>query len=365
MRIRLVIDGLPLLGQVSGVGRYCHEICRRLPGELFDQSYYYGYVSRKLRAPSATSALSRIKQTTVRLRPLKAVARRCLALTTHLGRWDLHWQPNFIPVAALRARHVVATVHDFSWELHPQFHPEERVAYFRKHFYPGLASCDRIITVSEFVREELLQRMPALAGRVEVIHNGFDASLYHPAPPGHRPGSYILSVGSIEPRKNILSLLRAYALLDRETRREHPLLLAGAAGWKNDEIFRMVATLEGTVRYLGYVSDRELADYYRGALCFVYPSFYEGFGLPPLEAMACGTPAIVSNVSSLPEVCGEAACYIDPGSVEAIHAALLTLIGDPGLRANYARLGLARAARFGWEQSAAAHAALFRDVTGR
>jgi glycosyltransferase involved in cell wall biosynthesis len=360
----LLIDGLSLLGQVSGVGRYCHEISSRIPEELFERYYYYGYVTKALHSPAADSALSRVKRAACFFRPVKALARKCLTWTAHRGTWDLHWQPNFIPVRSIHARHVVTTVHDFAWEVYPHFQTDERVAYFQKYFYPGLECCDRIITVSEFVKTELLQRVPHLADRIEVIHNGFDGSVYSPAPPVSRQGNYLLSVGSIEPRKNILNLLKAYALLDPATRREFPLLLVGAAGWKNAEIFRMVAALEGSVRYLGYVGDEALADYYRGARCFIYPSFYEGFGLPPLEAMACGTPVIVSRVSSLPEVCGEAAYYADPEDVEAIRDAILAFVHDDLLRERHARLGVARAARFSWERSAAAHTALFRDVTG-
>lgn len=363
MRSKLLIDGLPMLGQASGVGRYCHEICSRLPSDRFDLYYYYGYVSRKKHVPAADSALSRLKHNAGRLRLFKSAFRKCSSLVSRLGSWDLHWQPNFIPLPAIRASHVVTTVHDFSWELHAQFHPEERIAYFRKYFYPGIETSDRIITVSHFVKAELLERLPHLAGRVEVIHNGFDSSVYAPAPEP-RPGKYLLSVGSIEPRKNLISLLQAYALLAPAIRKAYPLLLIGAAGWKNDEILRKVAELQGDVRYLGYVSNDELAEYYRGALGFVYPSLYEGFGLPPIEAMACGTPVITSNVSSLPEVCGDAAYYVDPGNVEAIRAAMQAFVEDQTLRETYARRGLARATRYSWDRSAAAHVALFRQVTG-
>ncbi len=362
-RCKLLIDGLSLLGQVSGVGRYCHEISSRLPCDRFAASYYYGYVSRQRRTPAADSTLSRLKHGAGRLRRVKSALRKCATLAARCGTWDLHWQPNFIPLPEVRARHIVTTVHDFSWELHAQFHPEERIAYFRKYFYPGIETCDRIITVSHFVKDELLERLPHLAGRVEVIHNGFDSSVYAPAAEP-TPGRYLLSVGSIEPRKNLIRLLQAYALLEPAIRKAYPLLLIGAAGWKNEQIFRKVAELQGDVRYLGYVSNEELAEYYRGALGFVYPSLYEGFGLPPLEAMACGTPVIAANVSSLPEVCGDAAYYVDPGDVEAIRAAMLAFIEDRTLRETCARRGLARATRYSWDTAAAAHGALFREVTG-
>jgi len=364
MPAKLLIDGLSLLGQVSGVGRYCHEVASRIPEDQFERYFYYGYVTRKQHVPRADSALSRVKSAAGCFRPVKSLARRYLAWSSRRGSWDLHWQPNFIPLGSIRAKHVVATVHDFSWELHPHFHPEERTAYFRKHFYPGVESCDRIITVSHFVKAEMLQRLPHLADRIEVIHNGFDSSLYFPAQTPRPAGKYLLSVGSIEPRKNIGNLLKAYALVDPAIRRQYPLLLVGASGWKNDEIFARVAELEGTVRYLGYVSNEALAEYYRGALCFIYPSFYEGFGLPPLEAMACGTPVIASNVSSLPEVCGDAAYYVDPASVEEIRDAIQAIVYNDELRESHARLGLARAAAFSWDRSAAAHVALFRDVLG-
>jgi len=363
MRNSLLIDGLPLLGQVSGVGRYSHEVCARLPDDVFRIWYYYGYLSRRKQDAAVSSALSRLKGRAGRFKRAKSVARRLSSLASRLGSWDLHWQPNFIPLPGVRARRVAVTVHDFSWEIHAPFHPRERVEYFRKHFYPGIEAADRIITVSHYVRGELIERLPHLADRIQVIHNGYDHRLY--APPGEeRPRNYLLSVGNIEPRKNLLGLLRAYAGIAPEIRRQHPLLLIGAAGWKNREIFQLIDQMDGDVRYLGYVSDQQLADYYREALCFVYPSFYEGFGLPPLEAMACGTPVIASNVSSLPEVCGEAACYVDPEDVEAIRSAILAFIGDPQLRHQHAARGLTQAARFSWDRSAAEHLALFKELAG-
>nr|WP_256502708.1 glycosyltransferase family 1 protein [Desulfuromonas sp. KJ2020] len=175
----------------------------------------------------------------------------------------------------------------------------------------------------------------------------------------HLPSRFVLFVGSIEPRKNLLRLLQAYQLLSDRLRREVKLVLAGFRGWENREVMAILKKLEGDVHYLGYVTEQDLAALYNLADLFVYPSLYEGFGLPPLEAMACGCPVLVSRIASLPEVCGEAAAYLDPENVEEMTAELTRLLEDGTARGQLATKGLERAQLFSWERSAREHLAVF------
>ncbi|MGH9937663.1 MAG: glycosyltransferase family 4 protein, partial [Blastocatellia bacterium] len=165
---------------------------------------------------------------------------------------------------------------------------------------------------------------------------------------------YLLYVGTIEPRKNLLTLLRAYDELLRTTPRRPQLVLCGGRGWLCDEVFKLVEDLrlQDQVRFTGYVEDADLPALYSAAEAFVYPSLYEGFGLPPLEAMACGAPVITSDVSSLPEVIGEAGLTHAPNDARALTAAMAKLLGDETTREYFRRAGLKQASNFSWERAA-------------
>jgi len=181
--------------------------------------------------------------------------------------------------------------------------------------------------------------------RIVTIHYGYNHALFHAHKKAEEEkasllGNYILFVGSIEPKKNLLGLLKAYLLLSNYMKKDFQLLLTGYKGWRNQEIVERMDQLKGRVHYLGYLNNEELATLYRGASCLVFTSFYEGFGLPPLEAMACGCPVIVFNVASLPEVCGDAAYYMDPYDVESIAEGIHKVLMDEAMRQNLIKKGL-------------------------
>jgi glycosyltransferase involved in cell wall biosynthesis len=176
------------------------------------------------------------------------------------------------------------------------------------------------------------------------------------------PGKFILAVGSIEPRKNLKNALLAYNSLPQAFKREYKFVLAGFSGWNNEEIMNSIRREKENIAYLGYLSDPDLAYLFNLASLLIFPSLYEGFGLPPLEAMACGTPVIVSNSSSLPEVCKDAAYYIDPLSVESIREGIVKVISDSELRSMLSQRGLDRAKLFSWDTSARKHLSLFNEV---
>jgi glycosyltransferase involved in cell wall biosynthesis len=178
------------------------------------------------------------------------------------------------------------------------------------------------------------------------------------------PEDYILAVGSIQPRKNLVRLMRAYALLIRKGHDLPTLVLAGKKAWLADEILESNAlqTVKEKVIFTGYLPDCDLPPLYAGAVCFVYPSFFEGFGLPPLEAMQCETPVITGNLTSLPEVVGDAGILVDPYSVEEIAAALARMLGNKQLRADLAKRGLERASSFSWDRTARQTLDLFERI---
>jgi alpha-1,3-rhamnosyl/mannosyltransferase len=183
-------------------------------------------------------------------------------------------------------------------------------------------------------------------------------------PLGLQPQKYILSVGTLEPRKNLTTAIKAYARLPEAVRAEMPLVIAGMKGWRTDGLDREVAALidKGQIRRLGYVPDEALPALYSGARVFVYPSLYEGFGLPPLEAMACGAPVIVSNRSSLPEVVGDAGLQVDALDVDGLAEAMSKVIEDDALHTALQQRGIERAKDFSWRRCAEETLAVYRRV---
>ncbi|MEO1941972.1 MAG: glycosyltransferase family 1 protein [Campylobacterales bacterium] len=365
---RLVINGIPLLGEWSGVARYTFEIASRI-APTFETSYYYGQFSRRL-ITHPPAGFSKIKGIPL----VKRVLRKGLSILSKLQsphHFDLYFEPNFIPLPEIESSKVVVTIHDFSFHLHPQFHPAERVAYFKKHFWDRIGRADKIITVSQFVKREAVELLELPPEKVVPIYNGVEERFFAPISEGQLeefrkkrglPEKYLLFVGSIEPRKNLERLLRAYLSLPLSLRRDYPLLLAGGRGWNNQKIFQLIEDSGGDIRYLGYFPREEQPLLYRGAILFLYPSLYEGFGLPVLEGMAVGVPVLTSNTSALPEVGGDKVYYVDPLDQRQIGEGILELLENPHLREQLGKGGMERARQFSWEKSAKAHISLFLSL---
>jgi alpha-1,3-rhamnosyl/mannosyltransferase len=329
--------------------------------------------------PSEQSEASRLRQFVSSFPGAYAV--RCMlrnvffqAATRNLAhKKTIYHEPAYIlkpfPGAA------VATIHDLSHIHYPDFHPRERVRFMERQLPKTLIRADFLLTDSEFVRHELVSIFNVRPERVRAIALGADPH-FRPRGPeetraalarhGLEPDGYILAVATREPRKNLDGLLRAFMRLPEKVRKRRPLALAGTRGWRCGELERMIDALEitGEVRRLGYVPAGELPLLYAGATAFAYPSFYEGFGLPPLEAMASGVPVLSSCGSSMAEVVGEAGILVDPHDEEAIAQELEQLLEDAELRRKIAAQGLQRAAMFSWDNCVRGTVGVYRQVLG-
>jgi len=368
MKPKVIIDSLSLLGSLTGIGRYTYETAKELAKlNHYQFSYFYGYISDTLMTPSSAKRKKTLRSWIIKNPLIKSIIRTIMFRLSGIiaPRYDLYWQPNFIPNRSIKADKIVATVHDFSWEIYPEFQPRERVVYFQKYFYPSIQQCDHIITGSQFTKREIIERVGISPDKISVIYHGVNHAVFYPRMLKKPEQKYILAVGSIEPRKNLKNLLMAYGMLDKNFRDEYHLILVGASGWNNDEIVNDIKSLSQWVHYSGYVSDEELAELYGNAAVFIYPSIYEGFGIPPLEAMSCGIPVIVSSASTLPEVCADAAYYIDPMDCKDIKEGMLKVLNDEELKKVLILKGLARAKEFSWEKSAAEHQIVFEKVLKR
>ena len=251
-----------------------------------------------------------------------------LAQTRHLDL--LHGAVNVGPLFAPCP--TVITIHDLSFVRYPQAFPAFQRVYLQTQVRRSVRAARRVIAVSEATKRDVTALFGVPDERIDVVYNGVDAS-FSPAPAGEieafrrrkgLPERYVLHVGTLEPRKNLVRLVQAFTKARPQGQTGVKLVLAGGKGWGYDDIFAEVSRLgmEQDVIFPGYVPDDELAWWYRGAEIFCYPSLLEGFGLPVVEAMACGVPVITSNLSSLPEVAGNAALLIDPTEVDALAEAL-------------------------------------------
>ncbi len=362
---KIIVDSLSSFGRLSGIGRYTHEISAYLACcNIFVVDYFYGYIAHKMIPQENQPSVASFRKLIIRNRFLKSTARMFIHHVSKLfcPVYDLYWQPNFIPMKGIKAKKIVTTVHDFSWEHYPEFHPKERIEYFNKNFYPSLQRCDHIITGSYFTKNEIIERTKLSAEKISVIYHGINHSLFYFREKREITQKFILAVGNIEPRKNLKNLLLAYASLPLHVKKTYHLILVGAEGWNNEEIMTLTHQQHPFVTYSGYVDDEKLAQLYNDATLFVYPSFYEGFGIPPLEAMACGTPVIASNTSTLPEVCGDSAFYIDPFDVLSIKNAILFLLENEALQKKYIDRGLQHSSIFTWQKSAKEHSDLFEKL---
>lgn len=277
----------------------------------------------------------------------------------------------FVPAHVVPLIHprTVVTIHDLGYLAHPDAHPPRDLRMLDWSTRWSARVARRVIAISNATRNDLINHYGVAAGKIEVIHHGV-APEFRPASPQaidevrarHRlPARYALALGTIQPRKNYGRLAAAVAQLRREGI-DLTLIIAGKRGWLIDRVEREIQDAGDGARLLGYVEDRDLPALYSGAMVYCQPSLYEGFGMPVLEAMACGVPVLAASGSALPEVGGDAALYHDPFDVAAIAEGLRRLLTDRELRGRLTSSGSARAAAFTWERCAERTLELLRNV---
>jgi alpha-1,3-rhamnosyl/mannosyltransferase len=302
---------------------------------------------------------------------MRAAQRPAFAVGVRSFRPQVYHEPNYVSLPF--GGPTVPTVHDLSFVHYPETHPKERLKHLDRYLPPTLARAAHVITDSEAVRKEAIEHFALEPTRVTAIHLGVDPAF---APRGAvqccevlaryglRHGSYALSVGTLEPRKNLVGAIRAFAGLPERFRGSTPLVVVGRRGWLSGDIDKMIRAGEaaGWLRFLGYLPQADLSIIYAGARVFTYPSRYEGFGLPVVEAMASGIPVVTSSVSCLPEVAGNAAELVHPDDVDGLRAILEKLLEDDSLCAELRRLGLEQAKRFSWQRCAEETVAVYRRV---
>jgi len=306
---------------------------------------------------------------------LSRILRRLRPLLIAADRNRVVFAPNFFPprrfepAVEIGGAALVATVHDLAFRHLSWTVGEETLDLLARHLPRTLRGAARVITPSEAVRREMTAAGLAPAARIRAIHHGPGqlAAVAEAPPPAWAPARFALFVGTLEPRKNVETLLAAWRGLRRRRHDLPALVLCGRTGWKDEALRRELerGAREGWLVQPGYVSNEELAALYRGATLLGFPSLYEGFGLPVLEALAAGTPVVASDLPVLREVAGDAALYAPPHRPDLWAEAIGRLLDDPELAGRLRAHGPRHAARFTWQRSAAEHLELFREAADR
>ena len=365
--LHIGIDGRLTYYRTGGISTYIRRLIPALE-TLDTRNHYTVFHSRKAK----DSLVNRFRRAALWTPCHHRLERTALSVELARFRLDVLHSPDFIPPLRGAKRHVI-TVHDLTFLHYPQFLTADSRRYYNLQIEAAVRRADHILVDSQSTRADLIRMLNVKPERITVHLLGVD-SRFCPLPPHlleanrralNLPDRYLLFVGTFEPRKNILGLLQAYQIVCQRLADVPALLLVGRRGWLFDETMAAIEHLHlsSRVTLREDITDEWLPTVYNQASALVMPSFYEGFGFPALEAMACGTPTIVSDRSSLPEVVGDAGLLVNPDDPAALAAALERALTDADWRAAARRAGLERAAAFTWERTAAIALSVYQQVS--
>jgi glycosyltransferase involved in cell wall biosynthesis len=375
--MHIALDGMPLNQQLTGVGHYTLELARALAATSANDEYEV--VSPLSFVPLAGETVNG------ELPNLRFVQAKVGVVSRH---WWTVGLPRYVQKRSFDVFHgtnfevplwkkcaTVLTIHDLSLLLHSHAHEQSRVRRARRRLPLMARAATMIVTPGESVRDEVIERLKIPSTQVVAIPEAA-RRVFHPMTPDatsetrQRLGiadEFLLYVGTIEPRKNLNKLVQAFVEIARTRKGSLQLVLAGREGWMTEELFELVrrSGMNDAIKFTGYLSDEDLRALYNSCLAFMYPSFYEGFGLPPLEAMACGAPVIAGRIPSVEAVTGSAACLIDPNSVSDLVVSIRELLNNEGRRRELSLAGLKRASEFSWERTAELTRTVYSEAVER
>jgi len=355
------IDASRAVNEGAGIGRYTREVVRWMidlaEGDRFQLFFTFvrddGHKRRWIEDVRSHREHVEVKTATIPGQLKEWLwGKRWWGIKKYMPEADVLFAPSFFEVALGEKTPQVVTVHDLSHALFPDQRGEQVSRRLTERDRRVASKAVRIIAVSQATKDELTRLYGVDPAKITVIPEGYNTFFQPVAGVERQP--FFLFVGTVSPRKNLAGLFQAYAQLPPEIREEYRLKVVGAEGWNTNQIFQTYQNLklEGEVEFLGYQGDEALRTLYNQAAAFLFPSLYEGFGIPILEAMACGCPVITSNISSMPEVAGEAALLVDPSIPQEITEAMMRVATEPKLWAQLHRAGLERVKDFSWEKTA-------------
>lgn len=371
--MRIILSVQSIRYPMTGIGRYTLEIARRISefDDIQDMLYYDGVRIRNfIRTPSYHENTSTYFSKNIKriLGRYSLITRSYKFINKHMNSMNLNKLSNYVYhgtnfyLPSFGGPKIV-TIHDLSVISYPEYHPVERINMLSGEIRKSIDAADAIITDSDYVKKEIVKMYDVDSNKIHVVHlaHGYE---YFPRSPDVAHNimnkyelewkKYVLLVGTVEPRKNIEAAIDAFSQLSDVIKSNYKLIIVGHKGWSNQGIFQKIewATAQGWLRYIGFVEEEDLPYIYSGAHLFAFPSFYEGFGLPVLEAMASGVPVVASNSSSIPEVCGTAAALCDPHDTPGLRDLILRGIEDEEWREEAIKRGLERTTHFSWDKCA-------------
>jgi len=378
--IRIALNVSALHGPKTGIGRYVDVLRQGFSDETscVNPEFFWGDRWGPDNGPSTglTPERARLRRRIASMLPLAHELNR-YRQQHHFSKVcqsvELYHEPNFLPFTF--SGPTVITVHDLSVLRYPEMHPRARVRMFNRFFEKGLNDASHIITVSESVRQETLETFGFSRDRVTCVHNGVNRS-FSPSQRsavhvlrsyGLEAGRYWIALGTLEPRKNLELVLEAFrALPEKDRKVGGPLVVVGMQGWKEGSLLARIRPFiqAGELRLLGYVPEADLPALLASARALLYPSRYEGFGLPPLEAMACGTPVIASTAASVAEVVSDAGLLVDPDDIDACAQGMMRMLHDESFSLDLAVRGLQRSQYFSWDRCVTETVDVYRNVLG-
>lgn len=388
----------PGYGEAAGVGHYTFFLVSNLL-KIDKENEYVLFFDNLLSKNAAEEMVSGALNVKIKFFPFHQYKHYLPFAFSHLltsgaiekEKLDVFHSPAYTLPLAYHGKSIV-TVHDLAIYKNPKWFPGKFLlgqSFSTKTLVPkSLKKADKIIAVSENTKKDITEIFKIDPGKVEVIYEGVE---FRNLPKKSETtcgvesevcfedlkikyglkNNYVLFLGTIEPRKNIVALIRAFCDLisrDKNLEKKYQLILAGAKGWKYEKVFKEMGEClknlgdKGEVKYIGYVPGREKFSLMRGAACFVFPSFYEGFGLPVLEALSLGVPTITSDRASLPEIAGQAAILVDPGKVSEISGALGKILVDKNLREELGKRGTEQARKFSWKKCAEETLRVYKNI---
>jgi len=369
---RVGIEGSPLFGNRTGIGQFAKRLTTAASKANSDVSFEiirHWPPLKKFKPPIPPNShlsyrLVKWFPPAVYFQIFKRLGWFLSYDTIALRRYDVMFFYNFVAFPVRKNTISVVFVHDLSFVNCPQFVSGKNKMYLDKFVPRSIKRANHIITISDSSARQIIEHYKVSSSKISIVTPAIDAADYYPRPEKEitaiqkkykLPIRYILYASTLEPRKNVEGILRAYAAMDEKIKKSYGLVLAGGKGWKDESILKTIDELlsagENIVQ-TGYVPDDDLPAIYSGASLFLYPSFYEGFGIPPLEAMACGVPVISADNTSLPEVVGDAGLYVKAEDTDGLTALAERVLTEPKLVASLRAKGLAQAKKFSWEKSA-------------
>jgi len=365
--MKIYIEGSSFYGKRTGVGRYSLNVSQQLSVLRPKDGFVVFSFLRPFRTIVKDFTFGKnVSFSFIRIFPgrvFSILMRNGISLPLNLfgiGRADVLIFPNFISWASLTRKKRICIIHDVAYLYYPEYIQDKNLKYLRKQLPKSLHRSARIATVSEATKQDLVKEFSVDPDKISIVHNAVDQKTFNPqavtqAPAVRKkyqlPVKYILYVGTVEPRKNIVGLIEAYA----QSYDKHgcALVVAGGNGWNLEKIEAAFAKhADLPIFRLDYVADIDLPALYAGAQLFVFPSYYEGFGLPVLEAMAVGCPVVCSNTSSLPEIVGSAAVMVAPDDIDELAMQMQLVIGNQQKRQQLIDAGFKQARNFTWQHSA-------------